>query len=234
MNKRMRRERNRLRRIEFLVSLALVFSIAAAAGAIVPATAPGIAQEPTKHQLQQETHQEETPAAEPVKPVEQEQKAPAIPRVETLVFVEPNAPQEVVAEPETVKNPGPTYTEEELEALALVIYQEAGGDMCSDETRLMVGAVVLNRVADDRFPDTLQEVLTQKAQYGRLHWTGLVWPERASLPEEAHAVERAYNLAEALLGGTAAGVLPADVVWQAEFVQGTEVFVEIDGFYFCR
>lgn len=234
MNKRMQRERNRLRRIEFLVSLALVFSIAAAAGAIVPAAAPGVPQEPTETQSQQEPRQEETPAAEPVRPAEQGKEIPTLPRMETLEFVAPNAPQEVVAEPETAKKPEPTYTEEELEALALVIYQEAGGDMCSDETRLMVGAVVLNRVADDRFPDTLQEVLTQKAQYGRLHWTGLVWPERASLPEEAHAVERAYNLAEALLGGTAAGILPADVVWQAEFVQGTEVFVEIDGFYFCR
>lgn len=230
MNKRMQRERNRLRRIEFLASLTLVFSIVATGYAIVPAAAPGVPQEPTKTQSQQE----ETTAAEPVRPAEQEKEIPTLPRMETLEFVVPNAPQEVVAEPETAKKPEPTYTEEELDALALVIYQEAGGDMCSDETRLMVGAVVLNRVADDRFPDTLQEVLTQKAQYGRLHWTGLVWPERASLPEEAHAVERAYTLAEALLGGTATGVLPADVVWQAEFVQGTEVFVEIDGFYFCR
>lgn len=126
----------------------------------------------------------------------------------------------------------PTYTEADLEMLALVIYQEAGGDACSDETRLMVGNVVLNRVADDRFPDTIEEVLLQERQYGRLHWTGLVWPERASQSVEAHAVERAYKCAERVLNGEL--LLPEDVIFQAEFKQGTEVVAEQDGFYFCR
>ena len=57
------------------------------------------------------------------------------------------------------------YTEDELEALALVIYQEAGSDACSDATRYMVGEVALNRVASDRFPDTIEEVLLQERQY---------------------------------------------------------------------
>jgi hypothetical protein len=124
------------------------------------------------------------------------------------------------------------YTEEELEMLALVIYQEAGGDACSDETRLMVGTVVMNRVADPRFPNTLYEVLTQKRQYGRLYWTGLVWAERASNPNEAHAVERAYKCAEKILSGYRS--FDADVIWQAEFVQGTEIVAYQDGMYFCR
>lgn len=126
----------------------------------------------------------------------------------------------------------PTYTEEELEALALVIYQEAGADYCSDETRMMVGTVVMNRVTDSRFPDTIHGVLTQKAQYGRLYWTGLVWPDRASKAVEAHAVERAYKCAERILNGER--VLPEGVVWQAEFKQGTEVVAYQDGMYFCR
>lgn len=128
----------------------------------------------------------------------------------------------------------PTYTGEELELLALVIYQEAGGDACSDLTRQLVGEVVLNRVEDSRYPDTLAEVLTQRLQYGRLYWTGLVWPERAELPQEAHAVQRAYDMAEALLEGTADKLLPEDAVFQAEFPQGTETLIESDGFYFCR
>lgn len=126
----------------------------------------------------------------------------------------------------------PAYTEAELEALALVIYQEAGGDACSDETRIMVGNVVMNRVADERFPDTIEEVLLAKRQYGRLHWTGLVWPERASQSVEAHAVERAYDCAKRVLEGER--LLPDDVIWQAEFVQGTEIVAQQDGFYFCR
>ena len=138
---------------------------------------------------------------------------------------EPDEQVETV-EPETV------YTEEELEQMALVIYQEAGGDACSDETRVMVGNVVLNRVADDRFPDTIDGVLLQERQYGRLHWTGLVWPERSVKAEEAHAVERAYKCAEEVLSGTR--LLPDDVIFQAEFVQGTEIVAHQDGFYFCR
>lgn len=146
----------------------------------------------------------------------------------------PNEPEvvQVVAEIEAPAEPEKTYSEEDLEMMALVIYQEAGGDACSDDTRLMVGNVVLNRVADDRFPDTIEEVLLQERQYGRLCWTGIQWPERADKPEEAHAVERAYKCAEEVLNGTR--LLPDDVVWQAEFPQGTETVAEQDGFYFCR
>ena len=98
----------------------------------------------------------------------------------------------------------------------------------------LVGAVVLNRVASDRFPDTLEEVLLQDWQYGRLCVTGLLWPERASKPGEAHAVERAYRQAAELLDGTVTDVLPEDVVFQAEFVQGVEVVAQSGGFYFCK
>lgn len=127
---------------------------------------------------------------------------------------------------------GESYTDAELEMLAMVIYQEAGGDAASDSTRMMVGTVVMNRVADSRFPDSIEEVLLQKQQYGRLHWTGLVWPDRAEEPGEAHAVARAYDLAQCILLGER--VLPADVIWQAEFPQGTEIVAYQDGMYFCR
>lgn len=134
--------------------------------------------------------------------------------------------------PDTVENPKPTYTDQELEMLALVIYQEAGSDKCSDETRLMVGTVVMNRIADERFPDTMYDVITERSQYGRLHWTGIVWPERASSPNEAHAVERAYTIAERVLEGERS--FGEDVVWQAEFIQGNEIVAYQDGMYFCR
>lgn len=149
------------------------------------------------------------------------------PTEETTVATEPpKVPETTVAETE------PPYTADELEMLALVIYQEAGGDACSDETRLMVGTVVMNRVADHRFPDTIYGVLIQESQYGRFHWTGLVWPERASNPNEAHAVARAYACAERILLGERA--LAEDVIWQASFKQGTEVVAYTDGIYFCR
>lgn len=151
------------------------------------------------------------------------------------VIVRPVMPEAVavstVAEIATVTEPEPTYTEADREMLALVIYQEAGVDACSDDTRLMVGNVVLNRVADDRFPDTIEEVLLQERQYGRLHWTGLVWPERADNPGEAHAVQRAYDCAERVLDGER--LLPEDVIFQSEYILG-EIVAQQDGFYFCR
>lgn len=116
-----------------------------------------------------------------------------------------------------------------LELLACAIYCEAGGDICSDLTRMYVGNVILNRVADERYPDTIDGVLTQYRQYGRFYWTGVVWPERAAW--EPEAVARAYDCARRLLDGERP--LEADVVYQAEFPQG-EVVAYQDGIYFGR
>lgn len=126
----------------------------------------------------------------------------------------------------------PWWTEEELELLACTIYCEAGSDSISDETRLMVGQVVINRVNHPDYPGTIEEVLTQRGQYGRFHWTGVVWPSRAGRAVEAHAVERAYDCAERVLGGE--WLLPTDVIYQAGFVQGREIVAQAPGFYFCR
>ena len=176
--------------------------------------------------------------AEPTQPTFVETQPPV-----TEATIETTMPESTVetteaTEPTTEPTEEPTiateppYTEEELEMLAIVIYQEAGSDACSDETRMMVGTVVMNRVADPRFPNTIYEVLTQKSQYGRFHWTGIVWPERASYSVETHAVLRAYECAERILLGERA--LPSDVIWQAEFPQGSEVVAYQDGTYFCR
>lgn len=135
-------------------------------------------------------------------------------------------PDETEPEKETEVDP------HQLEMLACCIYKEAGGDACSDETRMMVGNVVLNRVADSRYPDTMEDVLTQEGQYNTFAWTGIVWPEAASTDTEAAAVERAYDCAHRLLTGER--VLPEDVIFQAEFQQGQETVAISDGIYFCR
>lgn len=132
----------------------------------------------------------------------------------------------------TTKETEPVYSTQDLEYLALAIYTEAGADYISDETRLMVGTVVMNRVADNRFPDTIYEVLTQKRQYGRFYWTGLVWPERASEEVEELAVARAFACAEKILEGYRA--FDSSVIWQAEFKQGSAVVAHQDGIYFCK
>ena len=127
--------------------------------------------------------------------------------------------------------PDKTYTDEELEILALIVYQEAGEDRVSDDTRRLVAQVFLNRVNDSRFPDSFYEVATEERQYGRLYWTGIVWPERASSQAEAHAVERAYKIAQEVLESDEP-ICPEGVIFQAEFVQG-DIYAEQDGMYFC-
>lgn len=127
--------------------------------------------------------------------------------------------------------PDKTYTDEELEILALIVYQEAGEDRVSDDTRRLVAQVFLNRVNDSRFPDSFYEVATAERQYGRLYWTGIVWPDRASSQVEAHAVERAYKIAQEVLESDDP-ICPEGVIFQAEFVQG-DIYAEQDGMYFC-
>ena len=128
---------------------------------------------------------------------------------------------------------GTIWTEEELEQLAIVIYQEAGSDACSDETRRMVADVVLNRVRDERFPDTIEGVLLEKWQYGMLWQTGIVWPESAQYSCNAHAVERARRIAEEVLCGQHSELYGQGYVFQAEFGQGSEGFWQ-DGIYFGK
>ena len=160
---------------------------------------------------------------------------------ETTVYVHPSHDVrepvenivETVEESLVHSDPAPdkTYTDEELEILALIVYQEAGEDRVSDDTRRLVAQVFLNRVNDSRFPDSFYEVATAERQYGRLYWTGIVWPERASSQAEAHAVERAYKIAQEVLESDEP-VCPEDVIFQAEFVQG-DIYAEQDGMYFC-
>lgn len=162
----------------------------------------------------------------------EEENISTVPAVqqESPAFVESSV--EVVETPPPVEEmPEPAYTQEELEILAVIVYQEAGGDHCSDDTRRKVGSVFLNRVASPHFPDEPEEVATDDRQYGTLYLTGIKWPDRAFEPEEAHAVERAYRIAQELLTG--GSILPAYVIWQAEFEQGNGVYCYQDGIYFC-
>lgn len=123
------------------------------------------------------------------------------------------------------------YDETEHEILSIIIYQEAGGNECSDDTRFKVGSVFLNRVASPLFPDTFEEVATGHKQYGTLYKTGIKWPDRASKEQEEYAIQRAKDIAEDLLIG--GPILPPDVIWQAEFTQGDGVYCYQDGMYFC-
>lgn len=187
----------------------------------------------------EETVPETTEVTEPVtEPVEEVTEPPLVEEEEeeyynytyyeppvqsaTPPVVEEPAPQPEPAEPPVEEGTTTIIDPDELEMLACVIYQEAGGDECCDECRYRVADVVLNRVEDERFPDTMEEVLTAPHQYGKYSWTGIVWPDRANNSGEAHAVERAYDIAEDVLSGNHSELYGNDYVWQAGFVQGDE------------
>ena len=104
----------------------------------------------------------------------------------------------------------------ELEMLACVIYQEAGADYICDTCRKMVADIVLNRVASENYPNTIYDVLTARAQYGRFYYTGIVWPKGADSSCNAHAIERAYRIAEEILNGQHSYVYGKDFYGQAE------------------
>lgn len=55
------------------------------------------------------------------------------------------------------------YRENEINLLAAIIYCEAGGE--SYEGQVAVGAVILNRVKSNSFPNTIKEVIYQSGQF---------------------------------------------------------------------
>ena len=175
-----------------------------------------------------------------VKPTEKPVTNPTTPTVkpettppeETEPVEESTVPATTAPAPITVYAPV-TTPKTDREMLACVIYQEAGANACCDNCRRRVADVVLNRVASSSFPNTIRGVLTQKRQYGRFYWTGVVWPSQASTKAEKAAVERAYRIADEVLSGNHSSLYGKNYIWQAEFKQGKDS-VYCCGIYFGR
>lgn len=117
--------------------------------------------------------------------------------------------------------------QEALDIVARVVQGEAGG--CPWMHQVAVAAVVVNRVHSEYFPDTVREVVAAPGQYTTLYLTGFEKTDR-----------QCYEAAKKALDGESG--VPEDVIWQAEFVQGKEVWWQSDvdtGWYrsttyFCR
>lgn len=105
--------------------------------------------------------------------------------------------------------------------LAHVINGEAGSNWCKDEMLYGVGSVVLNRVKDKRFPNTIEEVVFQNGQYA-CTWDGNY---------DKEPCERAWRIAWDLYeNGT---TWPSNVIFQAQFTQGHGTYKQIQNMYFC-
>lgn len=80
-------------------------------------------------------------------------------------ILKPIVSKEIIME--EVEPDEPLATEEEIELLALLVMAEAEGE-CEEGQRLVID-VVLNRVDDSHFPNTIQEVVYQKNQFSGMY-----------------------------------------------------------------
>lgn len=107
--------------------------------------------------------------------------------------------------------------EQDISILARVIYWEAGNG-CSEEHQLLVARVVLNRVADERFPNTVYDVVMAPRQYHPGYANGSA---QYAVPSERLA--EFESLARRALAGEPEAV-PAGVVYQDNNRHGTGVY----------
>lgn len=112
--------------------------------------------------------------------------------------------------------------QEDIDLMAHLIYAENGDDSYREYMRAMryTGSVVLNRMASDRYPDTLEGVIYQRGQYA-CTWDGHIHRTPS---------DDAYEVAEDLIRNGSA--LPEDVLFAAEFRQG-HVYDYVAGTYYC-
>jgi len=104
------------------------------------------------------------------------------------------------------------HTQDDLFWLALTIQLEAGSEWLCDEHQLLVGNVVLNRVAHSAFPPTtIHGIVHQAGQYP--------WAARGV---RVPISDRAMANAQRLLNGER--FAPPNVVFQAQFRQGDGTF----------
>ncbi len=102
-----------------------------------------------------------------------------------------------------------SYSFEDLMYLSKIMYAEAGSDWLSDEWKMCVGEVVLNRVASPEFPKTIKKVIEQPGQY---------YAANSRYFYKLLPSERCVELAVRLLNGERH--LAPSVVFQANFAQG--------------
>ena len=111
------------------------------------------------------------------------------------------------------------YTQEELDILAHILAGEC--QALSDMEQLRVGSVVLNRIKDSRYPNTMQEVVFQKNQYACVK-NGNYYRE---------PTERNWENAKWLL--EYGSVLPEYVIYQSKTKQGSNVYLKTKYHYYC-
>ena len=129
------------------------------------------------------------------------------------------APTEIAETESETEQP---YSDDDFYELSHVIQAEAG--YCERDMMIGVGSVVLNRVEHEDFPDTVYEVIHQPGQYSTVSNLSSQVPTK--LVEE---------VTDYLLRN--GSEYPEDVVYQANFPQGTGTYLTLSTsystMYFC-
>jgi hypothetical protein len=123
--------------------------------------------------------------------------------------------EDLMGEP---RYPDIQLTYEEKMLLSRVIWVEARGE--SAEGQQAVAEVILNRLASDRFPNTLKSVIYAPDQFRSVPFLDEATPEQAQFDALEHAIYGPY-------------VLPEGVVHFATFKTNQNVWGEIGGHIFC-
>ena len=110
----------------------------------------------------------------------------------------------------------------DLMALARIIEAENGSHE-NKEALILTGAVVVKRTKHDNYPDTIMGVISQKGQYSTYD-DGKFW----NTPSK-----RSIKVAKMLLETSYCDSLPDNLVYQAEFRQGTAIYKKLGHEYFC-
>ena len=117
------------------------------------------------------------------------------------------------------------YSDEEIRILTTTVFHEAGHT--TEQLRQYVAQVVLNRVEDSRFPDTVKGVITQPGQYSTKYAT--VEAANAIQATDSKNGTYYYGICEDSVKAAMMGQveMPSNVLYQANFSQGKGVWKSV-------
>lgn len=140
---------------------------------------------------------------------------------EVTTEVTTEAETEVVTEAPT-EEAKQTYSDDDLFWLSHVIAAEVGDS--TYESKAMCGLVIINRVNSSSFKaETIEEVIFSPGQYETVS-NGRIYND----PDD-----ESIEVARKILEGTIEIEIPTDVVYQAEFRQGSGIYCQIGNEYYC-
>ena len=115
--------------------------------------------------------------------------------------------------------------DEESRLLSTTVFHEAGHT--TEQLRQYVAQVVLNRVEDSRFPDTVKGVITQPGQYSTKYAT--VEAANAIQATDSKNGTYYYGICEDSVKAAMMGQveMPSNVLYQANFSQGKGVWKSV-------